>query len=374
MRDMRILFEGIFLLFIFSSISDLAGSPGSVLGALKYVAIICFSVVIFVNSANRGFNLWASAGLFFFCLMTALFTLFNLGSQDDYLVVLGYFACASIYFYSSRGVKYLAKSTKKIIILSGILFLLVNLFYIKVPTAYTFNKSQYMGILANPNALAGLTGLFLVLFFSCIIQEGRSLYRALYTLAIFAALVILFLAGSRGVGIAAAIAVLFAVLKNRKYSRIWTFVFLSVGVLISLYLSGELRTDDLGRTAFEDTGRTFLLQSYINKLSETYIIFGTGVSKDMGRIKSELSYLDVALFSGIGFFGFLIFLFSSVRMAIRVSDGAMIWASSLFIYIVTISLVEGYAANVASIPSLLFYLIPGILYAGSKKYQSKALK
>ena len=134
------------------------------------------------------------------------------------------------------------------------------------------------------------------------------------------------------------------------------FLLIGSGLVLG-YIDFSLITD---RELTEDTGRNLIIDDYLNKFSETYFLLGTGVSINAGRFKSELAYLDVILMSGIGAIGFFIYLIRSLYFSVRHSRAIVGWPEILFLYISIVSLVEGYVSNIASILSILFYMLPAL--------------
>jgi hypothetical protein len=356
----------VLLSVIFLSIVDVTTAYVSEVSSLKYAALAVFALTSIRYTKNLKINHPAAAGILLFCLMTALFTFVNLGSTADIFVVLGYFSCAAIYFLAVSVPEKLAILTRQSLIFSGAIFLTVNAFYVMTPSAYTFPKNQFLGVMANPNGLAGLTGLFFLVFLLESFEDKRFIKKLLFASFSIASVIVLLLVGSRSALLASLIAVIFISFKRQLFTSMHA-IGLSAATLTALYVANQNDFFFLNRDLYESTGRELIFARYIEKFSDTYFIFGTGVSQHMGRVKSELSYLDAALFSGIGFLGFLVFLFSALRAAILVTDPRMGWAAALVLYISIISVFEGYASNVGSVLSVLFYLLPGLLYSANRK-------
>ena len=130
------------------------------------------------------------------------------------------------------------------------------------------------------------------------------------------------------------------------------------------YLSGHAGVD-LGfeRDVFEETGRKAIFRSYVNEFSSRYFILGTGLVEGGGRIKSELSYLDIMLFSGVGALGYFVFLARSLWFCLIANiAGEAAWVRPSFVFLVVSSVFEGYTANVANLLSIFTYIIAGLAY------------
>ena len=110
---------------------------------------------------------------------------------------------------------------------------------------------------------------------------------------------------------------------------------------------------DLGefaeRDIFEESGRELLFEVYKNYVFENLLV-GADLGEASGKIKSELSYLNIILFSGIGAQGFAVFFSRGcshiIILTVKYNSGG--WTVAVFVYIVISSIFEGYAASVSS--------------------------
>lgn len=141
------------------------------------------------------------------------------------------------------------------------------------------------------------------------------------------------------------------------------------GLLASALLDGFSAAPQ--RDIFEQTGRASILEKYIERLEENYYVLGTGLSLDAGRFKSELAYLDLILFSGIGAVGFFTYIARNLYLSIKKINPTSYWEAAAFIYICLLSVFEGYAANTGSILSVLLYILPAIVAEKSRNTDLK---
>jgi hypothetical protein len=333
--------------------------------SLKYISIVIFTFSLVRFRGLPILDFFSIFGLVWFFVFSAFFTLFNLFSARDVLTLLGYGVCILCYIYAATGSRDVREILRKFLWLSCVVFVLINIPQLNESAAFSFYKQQFSGILRNPNMLAGLAGFYFIFLFEVVLNVGRSRIYAFQMMILLFLLVFLFAAFSRGVLLAVLFSLLFSVVKKRNV-KLAVVLFLLVSVIVcniflfSLNSFGAMGSRDL----FEDTGRYDMLLAYVDEILDRKFIFGTGVSIDGGRIKSELSYFDVILFSGVGAIGFFMFLIRSVYFAIKSKGGQDgDWVSVLFIYILICSIFEGYAANIASLPSLFLYLLAGLLYS-----------
>ncbi|WP_373095025.1 hypothetical protein [Zhongshania sp.] len=335
------------------------------LGSLKYISIVVFALSLARFRGATILDFFSIFGLVWFFVFSAFFTLFNLFGARDILVLFGYGVCILCYIFAATGSEDVREALRNFLWLSSVVFVLINIPQLNESAAFSFYKQQFSGVLSNPNIFAGLAGFYLVFLFESIFNMGRSKTYVLQVVVILFLLVFLFAAFSRGVLLAVVFSLLFSVVKKGSIRLAIALLLISslVGsfmVVFSVNSVGAMGSREL----FEDTGRYDILLAYIDEILNRKFILGTGVSIDGGRIKSELSYFDIILFSGIGAVGFFAFLFRSLYFAIisgRQRDGD--WVAVLFVYIFICSTFEGYAANVASLPSLFLYLLAGLLYS-----------
>ncbi|HQT18911.1 hypothetical protein [Acidovorax sp.] len=354
------------VVFYISSFASLTTEGQDSAAIVKYMAIVWIAANLVLTQRKKATDFVAFFGLIFFCLMTIIFTLLNLEGVKDVIVASGYVVCALIFYLSSKNSKKITLLTRMSLIIPGLVFLVINLFYIFDSTAYTIHKNQFTGFLSNANALAGLLGLFCVVFIVEFNGAQERKLKLLFLVAFGLCGFLLFLAGSRGAILSVFLVLIYLILKFKSGDKFLLFGVLLAIISITYYIASASQFSGADRDLFEESGRQGIFAAYMEKFSENYFVLGTGVSQDAGRIKSELSYFDILLFSGVGSIGFFLFLISSLRQATRVKDEHLMWASASFIYIFIISFFEGYAANIASIPSLLFYLLPGIIYYNNK--------
>lgn len=356
---------GLFLFYL-AAFADLTVDYRGFFSVIKYVAILWIASALLLAPAKKSTNIIAFIGISFFCIMTMIYTLSNLEEASDVVVALGYWVCASIYYFSSRNSAKITSITKASLIIAGIVFIVANSLYINDSSSYTISKNQFFGFFNNPNTLAGLAGVFFIIYFAEFIHADRKMAKFVFAIALAMCGFFLLISGSRAAVLAVFIVVFYLFYKTRGLSKILLLFFALA--LISVFAYIAINTDFSGsnRDFFEETGRVELYGQYLESFSDTYLIIGTGVSQEAGRLKSELSYLDILLFSGIGSLGFIVFLAISLKQAMQVKMKSILWASALFIYIAVISIFEGYAANIGSLPSLLFYLLPGIIGFNSR--------
>lgn len=354
--------------FVFLSLSlfgvltyiDSSVSYSGAVSLYKQLLLVIVLISFLSTIKNRRTDPLMLLGITFFVFSLTIFTLFQLNDISDLFVLSGYITALLIFYFSSKSDFNIGFYIKKSLVFLGFIFLLTAIMSFGSGSSVSL-KGQYQGYFGNANTFAGLAGLFFTLFFCQYLQSQKIISKYLYIVSSFILLVFIFLAFSRGVILSVSAVTIFSLFKfGRKFKLL---LVLFVGLIGFYYLLfGKIQSLDLNRDVFEDTGRLLIFQEYYIALSERLFFFGTGVSIEMGRIKSELSYLDVWLSSGLGLLGFLLYLFRSLYLSFRLSDVQSIWATSLFLYICISSIFEGYVANVASIPSILFYIIPAIIW------------
>jgi hypothetical protein len=341
----------------------------------KYTSLAVFVIVYFLDVGRiRGDSLILS-GFVFFLVLSILFTIINSPDVKSILVILGYVACLLIYMVSCAGKLDLSNVLNKFLKLFSIVFLLVNIPQLLNPAAYSIVKEQFTGLLGNANAFAGICGFCFVYVLSTI-TSGRSWRANFYSLVILVLyLIFIFLAGSRGVILSVVFAFFFMNIKSSI--KLYAIIALLGAVVAYLYLGGSSFQLGFGgfaqRSLGESTGREDIFWRYIEQISERLFI-GTGLSEGSGRIKSELSYLDLTLFSGIGVLGYFVFLFRTYYFALITPPRSQLgwWVVPIFSYVTFSSIFEGYAANIVSLPSIFLYITAGFIYASSRR-QAKTL-
>lgn len=327
---------------------------------IKYTLISATAVIIFLFKKNTGCDSVSAIGLTFFLLFTSVFTLCNQFEPESAAILLGYYV-AALFFFGACGDKgCLGLAIEKSLYIFGISYAICNSIQIFSPESYSDGKLQFQGTMANANALAGLSGLFFLFYFFGVRSCKKWKIFDLALSALYA--IFMFMAMSRGAILSAALVWLICNSRKKDKRTILLGAFLLM-ILIGL-LAGNMDTFSIfGRDITESTGRGDILNEYLSEYQNTYLIFGTGVSPNSGRLKTELSYADIILFSGVGALGFFLFLFRSLYIVfISTSDRSRSY-QAVFLYIIIISILEGYAANVASMLSLLMYIIPGLAFS-----------
>ena len=69
----------------------------------------------------------------------------------------------------------------------------------------------------------------------------------------------------------------------------------------------------------------------------------------------------------IGFIGFIGFIVRTMSLSLSLINRESVWLTAVYIYIVFASIFEGYAANIMSLNSILFYIIPALIYSNSRE-------
>ncbi len=360
-------------LFVVFSVMDLARFPYRMDG-LKYIALIGLALMLVLKQKRFSGDVVAIGAFVFFIMAVVLFTILNSPDGTSLLVIGSYLLCLLIYCLVAASSHVFYESLRFFATISATLFFFVNVPFVLNPEAYTLHKSQFSGALENPNAFAGLCGFFLVFFMAGLFRRlNKSQFVMTFAMTGGFALMLV-LAFSRSAFVAVFIALLFFPVKMQRKVQIG--IVSSFAVMFVLFVRAELVSDYVvmqNRSLLEDTGRGQILSTYIQEISSRFFLIGTGVSEAGGRIKSELSYLDIMLLSGFGSLGFFLFLGRAVALLIatkRKASSQVVWAGPLFIYVIFISIFEGYAANVVSIPSLSLYLLAAIIFSENKRFAS----
>lgn len=350
--------------FLFMDASRLDGFGGNA-GVFKYSSIVGLAFLIgAINPKKIKGDLLSYLGLGFFLLFTSFYTILESSDLDVLVVLSGYWVAAFIYVVSVSLDPLLEKSLTKAMTIAGVIFLAFNLSYLSDPQAYSLQKQQYAGIFLNANFLAGITSCFLLFFFFKKRNDHRLLVIVDF-LAIAVSVVLLAATFSRG-AILSVVSVFLLYFAKKGFFRA---VFFALIILFFVYflITGLIDYSGLAnRDILEETGRSVIFRTYLDAFQETYLIVGTGVALDSGRIKSELSYLDVMLFAGVGFWGLFLFVGRSIYFVFKQSIQMWSWVEVVFLNIVVISFFEGYAANIASMPSMLFYMLPALIFSKIK--------
>ncbi len=295
-----------------------------------------------------------------------LFTFININSWNDLVILLGYFLCFFIYYFLSKSNFIIHYNLRDSLFYLSIFFVVINSYFISDSSAYSFVKNQFTGFFNNANSFTGLCGLFFVLNFSIFstVEEKSKRYVSIILMGVLS--IYLLLGASRGAILSTAVASFFLLVTSRKKKTL-VFSFLLLVVFLVVFRD-SLFYDTPDRDVFEDSGRKAIFLNYWNELKERYFYIGTGVSLGAGRIKTELSYLDVLLMSGfIGFIGFVSFIIRTLYLSFFLIKKDSVWLTAVYIYIVTASVFEGYAANIMHLNSILFYIIPALIYSSFRE-------
>lgn len=332
----------------------------------KYISIfVVFSITLALNKKSRLDSI-SVLGLSFFIFIISFFTIIKITDFQDIIVLLGYILCYFLYYFLSTTNSTIHLNLRNYLFYLSFLFVMFNALFLFDASAYSLGKGQFKGFYNNANAFTGLCGLFFVLSFSIFssIEEKGKKYLCLILMGVLS--VYLLLGGSRGAILSTTVASFFLLITSRN-KKILIFL-CSLLVILLIVFKDSLFIDVPDRNIFEDTGRKAIFLDYWAELQERYFYIGTGVSLDAGRIKTELSYLDVFLMSGfIGFIGFIIFIIRSIYLSFALINRESVWLTTIYIYIVFISIFEGYAANIMSLISLLFYIIPALINSSYQK-------
>lgn len=351
------------ILIIFGILSyiDLSISYQGQFSLYKQLFLVLLLIVFLRTAKNVNTDYLMLLGNMFFVFSLSIFTLANLGNFNDIFTLIGYLVALAIFYFCSKSNVFVVYQVKKSLICLGFVFIVIAILSIGSESRISLGKGQYRGFFDNANAFAGLAGLFFVLFFCQAIQSKRKLATYIYSFCSLILLVFIFMAFSRGVILTIGLAVIFALFKFGKGFKLSLVIFTGLIVLYYIIFNDD-QSLDLNRDIFEETGRLTIFQNYWKELHERTFFIGTGVSTEMGRIKSELSYFDIWLSSGIGVLGFLVYLFRSLYLSFKLKSFSTVWISSIFLYICFLSIFEGYIANIASLPSILFYILPGLIW------------
>ena len=365
----KLVFISLVIFFVGVSM-ELSRDFSGIFPNLKYIALIIFLIAQLNFKKALAGDLISLVSLLVFYLFTILFTLFNNLNEKAVFLLLGYGLCIASYYHAAKGSNELQEVIRDFLFFSCFVFVFLTIPQVASLEAYSLNKLQFTGFYSNPNAFSGIAGFFWIFIFSNIYYKNNRkrkkniLFTVLLLLTVF-----LFLSFSRGALLAVYVSMTSLLLsKGRvRLAIVIFFVFAMLGLYI---LSGEINFYAIGnRDIFEATGRLNIFNIYVKEISNNNIIFGTGISELSGRIKSELSFLDILLFSGVGALGFFVFMVRSIYFAFesKAPSGPDDWVGALFVYIAVISIFEGYAANIVSLPSIFLYILPGILYANFYK-------
>lgn len=325
-------------------------------GFLKYFFIGSLAfITLLINAKKIIIDTISSIGLYFFLIFTSIYTFTNQLDLESIIILLGYWTAALIFTSSTTNHNITEKSLDKTMYFTGVATAAINIFSLIDPAAYTIHKNQFTGVFNNPNFLAGISSCYLLYFF---FREKSKNSLLDYLIAIVFLILIINTFSRSSILSITLVYIIFYSRRNILISIL--ILFLAFSALY--YLSNNMDYAKLAnRDLLEDTGRIDILNRYIAALKETFLITGTGVNTEHGRIKSELSYLDIILFSGVGAMGFFVFIGRSIYLIIKDQNSSWSWIEAVYLNVIIISLFEGYAANVASIPSLLLYLLSAIL-------------
>ena len=335
----------------------------------KYLSLTVFVAVYFLGVGRIHGDLLILTGLVYFLAFSILFTMMNNPDIKSILVILGYAACLVIYMISSAGNLDLSNLLDKFLRIFTVIFLLTNIPQLVNPDAYSIVKGQFTGLLSNANAFAGLCGLCFIYVLSTMAQRGSRAGYFFWSIMLVIYSVFILFAGSRGVILSVVFAFFFMNVKST--TKLYAIFALLGGAAAYLYFGNSFQIGFGGlaqRSLGESTGREDIFWRYMSQISERMFV-GTGLSESSGRIKSELSYLDLTLFSGVGVLGYFVFLFRTYYLVLvtPLRKQLSVWVVPIFSYVTFSSIFEGYAANVVSLPSIFLYITAGFIYASSRR-------
>lgn len=375
-------FGGISLIFSFSSLffafnfalsrAYQANAFSQIIVYFCLVLFVIISAFIFKAVSGGSFNLFL---IYVYLLFTIISTFFSGVDIQSIFAILGIVLLVVIYMLFST-----EKSEIAFNYLIGLLsflswlFLVFALSQIYNPDAYSYGKNQFRGHFDNPNAFVGYCGLFLLIHLGLLRRFGFFNAKSIsHMMALVIYIIVIALIGSRGAIMAIIISI---VLSNRMSIKTILYI-LVISVLFYvgyLIIKSGYMEYSLQRSVFEETGRVAIINEYLDLLAERGLFIGTGMSREHGRIRSELSYLDIIASSGMGGIIFIIFIFIQTKSAILLARrGVAIIASSIIIYIVSISLFEGYLAGVSSLLTVFFYISCGVIYNVKKSISPSRL-
>ncbi|WOX05441.1 O-antigen ligase family protein [Microbulbifer pacificus] len=344
------------------------------IGVAKQGVLILFSLTAVICAGHLAGASLAIFGYFIFLFFGAFFTLpsdFNLTTLFN---IFGYILLFLLYCaFGARNSRRFFEEIVNVLVWISPIFLLINGISMGDSDAYTYGKHQFQGVFYNPNPFSAFCSVLLI---ACVwrgfVAPGRRLERLLCLVSVLGLVVMLLMSFSRAAILATSIGLFLMPFSTRlKVAVGVVFSF----VAVSYFLVG-VGPDDIvvQRDVMEESGRVQILENYIAKLNEYYWVFGTGFSLDGDRIKSELSYFDVWLSTGVGFLGFGVFWLVAIVASFRVRKvGYGGLASTLLFFVLTLSLFEGYLANVSSIITVLAYVVAGVVTRLGREVESKRL-
>lgn len=351
----------IFLLFA-AMIADLSVDENIFLSYVKQVMYVFCTMLLLLNLRTlriNGRSFFPIFGLLFFILSLTSFTLIEVYNLTDLYILVGYYFA----FFTFVGFC-LAKKDVQFNLFFALgfilkLFVLLQIAFLFNYSDYSTFKGQFYGSLTNPNSLAGLVGLSSV-FFACRVFDSDCNSNLTDKFFLTFSVLILFLTIGRGAILSAFIAIFFIFLKlNKKMLMSIAIVFFIAVFFYLIFNYVSLETSGV-RNILEST-RSRVFERFFYLISENDYFFGVGVSELGGRYKGEMSYLDAWTMSGLGIFGFIIFIVYFIFYHLRAKGNMHLLPKALFVYVLTVSIFEAYASNTMSIISYLFYAIPGIL-------------
>ena len=358
-------------LFAVSACVDLSRYASEFTFFYKYISLLLVFSSVFIIGKKERSDIYAMLGLFFFVLTLCLFTVINSPSFVDLAALAGYIILYIIYYFLSKSDVDIRNYLMRALVCAGVLFVFLNVPFIFDPAAYSVLKQQFKGVFDNANAFTGLSGLFFIIFLYLFSIASNGLLRISYAFFMVFLAFFLFLGFSRGALLSTGIACAYLLFMLGLRKSMFLFFLLFFSAALYFWLEISIFEAAFSRGFFEATGRESIFNSYISELYERYYFFGTGVSIESGRIKSELAYLDVFLMTGfLGMAGLLFFIFRTFYMSCFVASVDSCWLVAIYIYIITSSLFEGYIANIFSLNSILFYIVSALI-CGS--YKSRTL-
>lgn len=232
-------------------------------------------------------------------------------------------------------------------------------------TAY--EDSRFVGIFANPNAMAGFSCLFGVTFFRKYLCDSDSTKKTKYYFIILTVVFILILLTKSRASLGVVFSIITVVFFTRKNVKTVNKI-LATGLILSMFIGmysyiSSISHSDLNMTQRElsdVSNRMPILNGQIESFLNSPLI-GAGLVIDKNNHKSryggELSYTDILSFSGvIGFFLlFFVITFTLIHLyRRRQSDNYLLL---VFVSILLLSLFEGYISNVGSIITFMFWAL-----------------
>lgn len=360
----NLLITFVFLLLVLSVTLSLSSIEGvsTFSNSSKYIFLAVFSLVLSLLSNSYSVSKLPFLSYIFFLWFVLLFTAINYPDLASLMTVFGYFLLLMIWvsIQSRTGIGWFLQFVKTPLMTLVALHVLFSIFLLFDTNSFTVGKGQFLGYMNNPNAYAGVTGLLLVLLLSKSIPK-ISWHRFLYLMASFFLFVFSILSGSRGVMLSLGVVFFLSNFNALTKLLVAAVVFLAIFLFyVTNIIDNYIGIDILTRDLLENTGRSEMAVLYFNQIFDASILVGTGLSEQGGRFKTELSYFDVWLFSGIGAIGFLVFVMYGLYCSYKIQDRYGMYLFPVMVYIAVLSIFEGYISNVVSNVTFVFYIIHGV--------------